>query len=209
MTMILSAIAAMSKNRVIGKNNQLPWHLPEDFQFFKDKTKNSIMIMGRKTFDSLPGLLKGRFHIIISRDPLKTEKQIKAKMGLTCYLPELTKKQQGAFLDAQDAKKKNIEVAIVSKLGIAIELADMMLDPAHFLHREGFGQEVFVIGGGEIYQQSLPQLDRIYLTRIEKDYEGDAYFPEFEHLPFKLTAKLDRHEPIAFSFCTYERRAQN
>lgn len=64
--MILSAIAAMAKNRVIGKNNQLPWHIPEDLKFFKEKTKGKTLIMGRKTFESLPGALPNRFHIVIS-----------------------------------------------------------------------------------------------------------------------------------------------
>lgn len=65
--MILSQIAAMSKNRVIGVDNKLPWSLPEDLQFFKQMTKNKILIMGRKTFDSLPGHLPNRYHIVISR----------------------------------------------------------------------------------------------------------------------------------------------
>lgn len=71
--MIVSQIAAMAKNRVIGKENKLPWDLPEDLQFFKKMTQKKIMIMGRKTFESLPGHLPGRFHIVISRSPIMTE----------------------------------------------------------------------------------------------------------------------------------------
>ena len=66
--MMISAIAAMADNRVIGLHNKLPWHKPEDMKFFREKTKNSILIMGRKTLESLPGLLPGRFHLVISRD---------------------------------------------------------------------------------------------------------------------------------------------
>ena len=66
--MILSSIAAMAKNRVIGKDNKLPWNVPEDFKFFRQKTKGSILIMGRKTFESLPEPLPHRFHIVITRN---------------------------------------------------------------------------------------------------------------------------------------------
>ena len=71
--MIISQIAAMAKNRVIGKDNALPWDLPEDLQFFKRMTQKKIMIMGRKTFESLPGHLPGRFHIVISRSEINAE----------------------------------------------------------------------------------------------------------------------------------------
>lgn len=74
--MIVSAIAAMSKNRVIGNENSLPWNVPEDMKFFRAKTKNSILIMGRKTFDSLPGPLPGRFHIVISRTAKESLEQV-------------------------------------------------------------------------------------------------------------------------------------
>ncbi len=73
--MILSQIAAMARNRVIGKDNQLPWDIPEDLKFFKQMTKNKIMIMGRKTFESLPGHLPGRFHIVISRSEIMAEEE--------------------------------------------------------------------------------------------------------------------------------------
>ncbi|MGE0634305.1 MAG: dihydrofolate reductase [Pseudobdellovibrionaceae bacterium] len=65
--MIVSQIAAMAKNRVIGVDNKLPWHIPEDLKFFREKTKNSIIIMGRKTFESLPGVLPKRFNIVVTR----------------------------------------------------------------------------------------------------------------------------------------------
>jgi len=71
--MIVSQIAAMSRNRVIGIDNKLPWNLPEDLKFFKQMTQKKILIMGRKTFESLPGHLPGRFHIVISRTEIKAE----------------------------------------------------------------------------------------------------------------------------------------
>jgi dihydrofolate reductase len=71
--MILSHIVAMDRNGAIGKDNKLPWHLPEDLKFFKETTQGKIMIMGRKTFDSIGRILPGRFHIVITRQNLKSE----------------------------------------------------------------------------------------------------------------------------------------
>jgi dihydrofolate reductase len=168
--MILSAIAAMAKNRVIGVDNALPWDLPEDMKFFRDKTKGKVMIMGRKTFESFGGrTLPNRFHIVISRQ------------------------ETYQFNDPQ--------VEIVSNLNEAIELAHMLTTK----YKAKFGEEVMVIGGGEIYKQSLDVLDRIYLTVIEKDFPGTVKFPEFSEQDFKLVDRSDRTEPIPFSFRTYER----
>lgn len=168
--MILSAIAAMAKNRVIGVDNKLPWSLPEDMKFFREKTKGHVMIMGRKTFDSFGGKpLPNRFHIVITRQ--------------------------------ENYKFEDPTVQVVHDLKSAIELAHMLTTK----YKAKFGEEVFVIGGGEIYKQSLDVLDRIYLTVIEKDFPGDAKFPEFSEEEFKLTEKSDRSEPLPFSFRTYER----
>jgi dihydrofolate reductase len=168
--MILSAIAAMAKNRVIGIDNKLPWDLPEDMKFFREKTKGHVMIMGRKTFESFGGKpLPNRFHIVITRQ--------------------------------EDYKFDHPQVQIVHDLKTAIELAHMLTTK----YNAKFGDEVFVVGGGEIYKQSLDVLDRIYLTVIEKEFPGDAKFPEFSERDFKLTEKKDRSEPLPFSFRTYER----
>ncbi|MDZ4084343.1 MAG: dihydrofolate reductase, partial [Bdellovibrionales bacterium] len=67
--MVLSAIAAMALNRVIGRDGDLPWRIPEDMRYFRKMTTGKVMIMGRKTLESFPGLLPGRFHIVITRQP--------------------------------------------------------------------------------------------------------------------------------------------
>jgi dihydrofolate reductase len=168
--MILSAIAAMAKNRVIGANNALPWNLPEDMKFFREKTKGKVMIMGRKTFESFGGkTLPNRFHIVITRQ------------------------------ETYQYQDPNVEV--VSTLNEAVELSHMLTTK----YKDKFGDEVMVIGGGEIYQQSLDILDRIYLTVIEQDFPGDTKFPEFSEQDFRLVQKIDRAEPIPFSFRTYEK----
>lgn len=163
--MILSQVAAMSKNRVIGKENTLPWHLPEDQKFFRKVTTGKIMIMGRKTFESLPGHLPNRYHIVISRNSFVADEG---------------------------------DVSFVRTIDEALTLAKKLLPK--------YDPEVCIIGGGEIYKQMLPVTDKIYLTVIEKEFEGDAWFPEFSENDFLLVDQTDRPGPPAFSFRTYVRR---
>lgn len=162
--MILSAIAAMAKNRVIGANNGLPWRIPEDFKFFKDKTTGHMMIMGRKTFESLGGPLPNRLHVVITRQK--------------DYKPE------GAV--------------VFHTVKEAVDYCRGLTDK--------WGDEVFIAGGGEIYKEMLPITDRIYLTEIQKEFPGDAKFPEFSKTEFVETERRHREQPVPFDFVTYERR---
>jgi dihydrofolate reductase len=164
--MILSAIAAMAKNRVIGVDNKLPWHLPEDFAYFKEKTKGHALILGRKTFDSLGKPLPGRFHIIITRQ--------------------------------KDFKYDHPMVKIVHSLEEAVSFAETLT--------KQYGDEVFVLGGSEIYLLTLAKLDRIYLTEIDLEPEGDARFPEFDLSQFKLDSRVERPGPPTFRFLVYSRK---
>jgi dihydrofolate reductase len=164
--MILSGIVAMASNRVIGKRGQLPWNIPADLKFFKEKTKGHIMIMGRKTFESLPGLLPGRLHVVITRQ------QDFAASGAHAF-PSIEK---------------------------AIEFCTTQTSQ--------WGNEVFVIGGGEIFKETFPLLDQLYLTEIRKDFEGDAYLPEFNKNTLKEVAReshINEADATAFDFVTYKR----
>jgi dihydrofolate reductase len=164
--MILSAIAAMAANRVIGKDGDLPWKIPEDMKFFREKTSGHIMIMGRKTFDSFGGKpLPNRLNIVITRQK--------------DYEPE------GAH--------------VVSNVEEAIEYARGLVDSG------AWPEEVFIIGGGEIYKQMLPATDRIYLTEIHEEVTGDTKFPEFDEDEFEEVERLPRKKPVEFDFVTYER----
>ncbi|WP_213999307.1 type 3 dihydrofolate reductase [Arsukibacterium sp.] len=125
-------IAAMAKGRVIGKNNQMPWHLPADLKHFKAVTMGKPVLMGRKTFQSIGRPLPGRRNIVISRTTPDN------KQGVEWF--------------------SSVEQALAA-------LSD--------------SAEVMVIGGGEIYRQCLPFADILYLTEIELDAEGDAYFPDY------------------------------
>lgn len=165
--MIVSHLAAMSRNRVIGVENRLPWNIPEDMKFYRDKTLGHILIMGRKTFDSMPsGAHKKRMNLVITRSPEKFQ--------------------------------NHENVIYVATLAEALRHARELVPHYH--------EEVFVVGGGEIYAQSLPFVDRIYLTRIDADYVGDTYYPELHADQFELTEQKDRTDPMAFSFLTYVRK---
>lgn len=163
--MILSQITAMARNRVIGINNTLPWEIPEDMKFFRTKTKGHVMIMGRKTFESLGAPLPGRYHIIITRQT--------------------------------DYKYDHPQVKIVATVQEAVSFAQTLLPQ--------WPEEVFIIGGGEIYKESLSVTDKVYLTIIEKDFVGDAYYPELPEC-FQLVEKREIPGEIPFSFTTWERQ---
>ena len=135
--MILSVIVAMAHNRVIGLNNQMPWHLPADLAWFKKNTLNKPVIMGRKTFESIGRPLPNRHNIVISRQ-----------------------------IESIDNKISN--VSRVKSIDEAISLAQAQQP-----------DEVFIIGGGNIYQQVLPLIDRLYLTHIDAELQGDTYFPDY------------------------------
>lgn len=144
----ISAIVAMAENRVIGKDNSLIWHLPADLKHFKATTMGKPMIMGRKSFESLPGILPGRAHIVITRSP----------------------------------KPDEAPVHYASSLDQAIEKASQMNE-----------EEIFITGGGEIYKQALPLIDRLYLTLVHADYEGDTHFPKLNWEEWDVT-DTDEHE---------------
>jgi dihydrofolate reductase len=136
--MKLSIIVATARNRVIGKNNQLPWHLPQDLKYFREKTIGKPVIMGRKTFESIGRPLPNRVNIVITRN--------------------------------RDWSKDG--VIVVHSLVEAIQAANNLPE------REDKSElEAMVIGGAEIYKAALEIADRVYLTYIDRDVEGDAWFP--------------------------------
>ena len=125
----------MARNRVIGKDNKMPWHLPADLEHFKTVTMAKPIVMGRKTYQSIGRPLPGRQNVIISRNP--------------------------------DYKVEGCDV--VNSIDAAIKL----------LSGE---EEIMIIGGGFLYSQMLEQADKLYLTFIDSEIDGDTYFPEYENL---------------------------
>jgi dihydrofolate reductase len=163
--MILSHIVATDLNGAIGKDNKLPWHLPEDLKFFKATTQGKIMIMGRKTFDSIGRLLPGRFHIVITRQRLKSD---------------------------------NPMLRYVSSLDEGLKMAQNLIGQ--------WPEEVFILGGGEIFTQSVDLVDRIYLTKIEKVVEGDCFYPKVDFSKFIIDKEDHFHTSEKFTIRTYCRK---
>ena len=162
----LSHIVAVSQNDVIGVNNDLPWEIPEDMKFFRDKTKGHAMIMGRKTYESVGHPLPHRLSIIITR-------------------------QKDYVVDSPNA-------VVQPDLMSAIKYAKSQVSK--------WGDEIFIIGGGEIFKESMDLVDVIYLTRIHKTFDGDIKYPKVDAQKFSLIEQRDRTEPVPFSFLTYTRK---
>lgn len=162
---MISIIVAIAKDNVIGKDNKLLWHLSEDLKRFKKITTNKKMIMGRKTFQSLPGVLPNREHIIITRD--------------------------------SNFKVDSDQVTIIHSLSSLIE------------RYEKSEEEIFVIGGAEIYNQFLPHAQKLYLTKIEEAFEGDTYFPKinFDEFKTEYTSErfIDEKNGLHYTFVNLER----
>ncbi len=160
---MITVIAAVAQNNALGKNNQLLWHLPDDFKRFKTVTSGHYIIMGRKTFESFPKPLPNRTHVIITRQKN--------------YQPE------GCI--------------VVDSLSKAIAACPK-------------NEETFIIGGGEIYIQSIELADKLDITKVHHAFEADTFFPEINRSEWELTAtelhrKDDKHL-FDFTFETYHRK---
>lgn len=183
-----SHILAASENNVIGVANDLPWSLPKDMEYFKNTTRDHILIMGRKTFDSFQGrLLPKREHIVITRDP-------------ESYLKEFKEKYKDSFKSEKFQTQFNENVFFVTDLDLAFNLSKE-------LHKKRLRpDEVFIIGGGEIYKQSLKDVKKIYLTRIHKIYRGDTLYPELPTDQFKIISERPEQEgDVKYTYYIYER----
>ena len=156
--MTVALIAALARNRVIGRRGQLPWRLPEDLKRFKALTMGHVLLMGRSTFDSIGRALPGRRTIVATR--------------------------QAAWA------WPGVEVA-------------HSIDEALTLAGDGL---LFVAGGGDIFSQTIDRASRLYLTVIDRDLEGDTFFPVFDRSAFHVIEQ-ERHadEPLPFEFITLER----
>jgi dihydrofolate reductase len=162
---MISLLVAHDPDRVIGKDNELPWHIPEDLAYFKKMSMGKAMVMGRKTFDSIGRPLPGRLNIIVTRNRAYTA--------------------EGAIVvhDLQEAIAKAQE----------------------------FSDEVMIIGGAEIFQTTMEIANRLYITYIQKKFEGDTFFPSYGS-EWKLTSSSEDHiteDGIPYTFLVYERNSLN
>ena len=161
---MLSIIVAKAKNNIIGKDNKLVWHLPEDLRHFKELTTGHKIIMGRKTFESLGRVLPNRKHIIFSQNP--------------------------------DFKVKDENVEVVHSL---LQIQELV---------EG-EEEAFVIGGAMIYNFLMPYVKKMYVTQIDQEFDGDAFFPVISENTWKEVSRekgtKNQENNLDYEFVTYER----
>jgi dihydrofolate reductase len=154
-------IVAVAQNNVIGRDNRMPWHIPEDFAWFKKHTSGHPILMGRKTYESIGKVLPGRQCVIITRN-----REFKV---------------EGAFI------YHSLHEALNS------------------LKAAGHG-EIFIIGGRQVFRDTMDEVHRIYLTKVLRDFEGDVYMPAIPEHEFSVI--FEEHHPgnIPFTFLIYERK---
>ena len=163
--MRLALIAAVARNGVIGKDNKLLWHLPEDLKFFRHTTMGCPILMGRKTFESIGRPLPGRRNVVISRN--------------------------------------------AEWIAPGVEVATSLPAALTLLHD---ATEVFVIGGSQVYAEALPFADELFLTEIDKDFEGNVRFPDWDRSAFvEVSRQQHRAGPpndFDYAFVTYRRKTE-
>ncbi len=169
--MTISIISALAENRVIGNKNTLPWHLPADFKYFKEKTLNKTIVLGLNTFKSIGEKpLPHRKHIILHTDP-------NYKVPENCFLA----------------------TSIDQALELSRSLCDTAsrIDKSEIYQsgqKKSEDCELMVCGGASVYKQFLPLADRLYLTYIHHSFEGDTFFPEIDMNQWKEVSRQD-HQP--------------
>jgi len=161
---MLSLIVAVAKNNVIGKDNTLIWHLPDDLKHFKQITSGKTIIMGRKTFESLGRILPKRKHIVLCKS---------------------------------------------GSLQVEDERVEVIKDISELEKYVNNSEENFVIGGATIYKLLLDKVNKMYITRINEEFEGDAYFPQFDEKEWKIVEQIkgpkNEDNPYDYDYITYER----
>lgn len=165
----------MSENRAIGYKNKIPWHIGEDLIRFKKKTVGHVVIMGRKTFESIGRPLSNRINIIVTKDRKFAE-----------YV----------------SINRLIDTFVVHSIEEAIDLAKKK--ESHFA-KASRDKEIFIIGGGQIYQQAIKYSNRLYLTIIKGKFEADTFFPdysEFKKVVFKIESRDNNYQ---YTFLELER----
>ena len=160
-------VVAMDQQRCIGKGNDLPWHISADLKHFKEITQGGVVVMGRKTLESMGRTLPKRVNWVITRD------------------------RNWAFEGTK----------------VAYSIEDALAQAVADVHASEKPTSIFIIGGGEIFKQTLHIADRLELTHVELDVQGDAYYPEIPAEFNKVSAEqhIDDKTGIAFEFATYRK----
>lgn len=161
---MISFIVAMDRNNGIGYQNEMPWYLPNDFKFFKEKTTGHTIIMGRKTFESIGRVLPNRKHIVLTT---KKGKEFPDEVEVQHDLDELIQKYKSSK------------------------------------------EEVFIIGGGNVFKEYIKEADRLYVTKIDEEFKTDVFFPEIQLSEWRETSiqkgLKDEKNPYDYYFIQYDR----
>ncbi|MBP3709837.1 MAG: dihydrofolate reductase [Treponema sp.] len=170
---MIAIIAAYTKNRALGKNGTLPYHLPNDLAHFKKLTINNIVIMGRKTFESIEKPLPFRIMIVISHTRIFYGKN----------------------------------VCTVRTFEEALERAQVIARSTRIQHCVFFRRKhIFIAGGAEIYAKAIPLCNKMFITEIDAECDGDTFFPQFDASQFtKKNGKKITTECVPYTFVTYKR----
>ena len=182
----------MSENRVIGSGNRIPWHLPEDFRWFKRMTLGKTIVMGRRTFESLGKPLPNRINVVLTRDPKLLQGDSE---GPVSY--------RGAKSgpSALDVLRHASNPTTTSASAVPTEL--LLWGDLQELVEADRGGDTWVIGGASIYEQALPYCAELFLTHVKRVVEGDTFFPGFED---QFTAVADVLETDDFKVTHYVHR---
>lgn len=186
----------MSLNRVIGRGNQIPWHLPEDFRWFKQLTTGQVIVMGRRTFESLPKPLPHRQTFVLTRDPQRFIETHAGRLhivaGPAWFDGARLRPSPPPRVDDRARTQPRPTVVVCGSLDEVDEVT-----PAAFL------TEVFICGGADLYRQALPRCSDLYLTLVKREVQGDVFFPPFEDR-FELFATI--RETPEFDILHYRNR---
>lgn len=159
----------MGENRVIGLQNDMPWHLPKDLAYFKKVTTGHTVVMGRRTYESIGRPLPNRRNVVVTR---------------------------------KESPNLPAEVEVLRDLNTVLQW-----------EKENPQEEIFIAGGGQLYEQMIPHADRLYITKISSNFEGDTYFPEIDKENWEIVSetfeKKDENHPFDLTFIVYERRKYN
>lgn len=187
--MKISLIVAMSQNQVIGTENRLPWHLPADLAWFKKNTLGKTILMGRKTWESLPiKPLPQRHHIILTQQ--------------TDYRLSYPKTGKTTTNTDTDAPGNNPKIRLAHSIDQALAQAKQLCTRAD--------DELMIIGGASIYAKFLPYCERLYITMVERDFTGDATFPPIQQAQwqtcYREDGKADAKNSFDYHFLILEKK---
>lgn len=201
--MKISIIVAMDEKRGIGKENRIPWHIKEDLIKLKDLTRDHVVILGRKTYDSMVWYynksgkpMPGKLYIVVTHD--KNYKPIRQNSTVVHSVEEaLEIAKEKHFRGAYSVTSEERTKELACSTGVEAEWT-----PPRW--SSGEENEIFVIGGGQIYQQALPFADKLYLTIVDGDYNCDTFFPDYSAFKRVTHEEFRESEGYKYKFLEVE-----